>query len=111
MIKKYQLEIGVDVAKRELCTCIGTKIQSFPNTPAGIKTLFAAIKKAGGTARITCEATGPYQDLLVRSCLEKGFPVSQCDPGQIKHFIKSFGQRAKTDPHRRPLHRQFRHRP
>jgi len=98
MSEKYELEIGVDVAKSELCASIGTGITSFANSPAGIKALFAAIKKAGGNARITCEATGSYQDLLVRSCLEKGFPVSQCDAAQIKHFIKSFGQRAKTDP-------------
>lgn len=60
--------------------------------------MFIAISKAGGNVRITCEATGSYQDLLVRSCLKKGIPVSQCDAGQIKHYIKSFGQRAKTDP-------------
>ena len=98
MSKKYELEVGVDVSKKELCVCIGTKIKSYPNTPAGIRAIFAAIAKAGGNARITCEATGSYQDLLVRSCLEKGIPVSQCDPSQIKHYIKSFGQRAKTDP-------------
>ena len=98
MSKKYELEVGVDVAKHELCVSIKTKIKSYPNTPAGIRALFAAISKAGGNARITCEATGSYQDLLVRSCLEKGFPVSQCDASQIKHYIRSFGQRAKTDP-------------
>lgn len=100
MSEKYEFEVGVDVAKSELCASIGTKITSFTNTPAGIKSLFAAIKKAHGKAkgRITCEATGSYQDLLVRSCLEKGFPISQCDASQIKHYIKSFGQRAKTDP-------------
>ena len=98
MLKKYELEVGVDVSKRELCVCIGTKIKSYPNTPAGIRAIFTAIAKAGGNARITCEATGSYQDLLVRSCLKKGIPISQCDPSQIKHFIKSFGQRAKTDP-------------
>jgi transposase len=98
MSEKYELEVGVDVAKRELCASIRSKITSFPNSPAGIKLLFLAIKKAGGNARITCEATGSYQDLLVRSCLKKGVPISQCDPSQIKHYIKSFGQRAKTDP-------------
>jgi len=98
MSEKYELEVGVDVAKSELCASIGTRITSFANNPAGIKALFAAIKKASGNARITCEATGSYQDLLVRSCLEKGFPISQCDARQIKHYIMSFGQRAKTDP-------------
>lgn len=98
MTKTYEIEVGVDVAKNELCCCIGTKIKTFANSPDGIKALFATIKKSGKTVRITCEATGSYQDLLVRSCLEKGVPVSQCDARQIKHFIKSFGQRAKTDP-------------
>lgn len=98
MSEKYELEVGVDVAKKELCVCIETKIKSFPNTPAGIKALFTVILKINKTARITCEATGSYQDLLVRSCLKKGIPISQCDPSQIKYYIKSFGQRAKTDP-------------
>jgi transposase len=98
MSKTYELEVGVDVAKSELCASIKNKITSYPNTPAGIKALFAAISKAGGNARITCEATGSYQDLLVRTCLKKGIPISQCDASQIKYYIKSFGQRAKTDP-------------
>lgn len=98
MPEKYELEVGVDVAKSELCASIRTRIKSYPNTPTGIRALFAAISKAGGSARITCEATGSYQDLLVRSCLKKGFPISQCDASQIKHYIQSFGQRAKTDP-------------
>lgn len=29
MSKNYELEVGVDVAKRELCTCIGNKIKTF----------------------------------------------------------------------------------
>lgn len=98
MLKKYELEVGVDVAKKFLCVCIKNKIKSYPNTTAGINVLFAAIAKIGGEARITCEATGSYQDLLVRMCLQKGIPISQCDASQIKHYIKSFGQRAKTDP-------------
>lgn len=98
MSEKYELEVGVDVAKSELCAFTGTKITSFDNSPAGIKELFAAISKVSRNARVTCEATGSYQDLLVRSCLAKGVPVSQCDACQIKHYIRSFGQRAKTDP-------------
>ena len=84
MKQKYELEVGVDVAKGELCASIKNKITPYPNTPTGIKALFAAISKAGGNARITCEATGSYQDLLVRTCLKKGIPISQCDASQIK---------------------------
>lgn len=97
MSQKYELEVGIDVAKSELCACIESKIITFPNNSAGIKKLFAAISKVSQNARITCEATGSYQDLLVRTCLEKAFPISQCDARKIKHYIKSFGQRAKTD--------------
>jgi transposase len=97
MSQKYELEVGIDVAKSELCACIGSKIVTFPNNSAGISKLLAAISKVSKNARITCEATGSYQDLLVRTCLEKDVPISQCDASKIKHYIKSFGQRAKTD--------------
>jgi len=98
MSKKYEIEVGVDVAKKQLCVCIKTKIKSYPNNASGIRTLLADVSKAGKDSRITCEATGSYQDLLVRTCLKKGFPISLCDASQIKHYIQSFGQRAKTDP-------------
>jgi len=98
MSVKYVTEVGVDVAKHQLCVCFNNKVKSYPNTVIGIKALFAVIAKLEGSVRVTCEATGAYQDLLVRSCLEKGIPISQCDASQIKHYIKSFGQRAKTDP-------------
>jgi transposase len=97
MLHKYELAVGIDVAKSELCACIGCEIVAFPNNPAGISKLLTAISNVYQNARITCEATGSCQDLLVRICLEKGFPNSQCDTSQIMHYIMFIGQGAKTD--------------
>ncbi len=51
MSKKYEIEVGVDVAKKQLCVCIKTKIKSYPNNASGIRTLLADVSKAGKDSR------------------------------------------------------------
>ena len=71
MSEKYETEVGVDVAKSELCTSIGTKIKSFPNSPGGIKALFAAITKATADAKAAV-ATEDFRSAMGAMALLRG---------------------------------------
>jgi len=93
----YELEVGIDISKEVLSTYAREKHKDYPNTKAGLTKLFGDLSKFKQTYRITCESTGSYGALLILRALEKGLPISQVNPVQIKDYIRSFGRLAKTD--------------
>ncbi len=93
----FPLEVGIDVAKQELQVDAGGRQQTISNSRRAITALLGRLRKEQPSFRVTCEATGGYEHLLLRICLEKGVAVSQVNPLQIKHFARSYGTRAKTD--------------
>lgn len=94
---KYQLEVGVDVAKNSLRVAVGDTQMEVKNSKGEILKMLNKLKKQSSFLRVTCESTGGYEDLLISLCLEKNVAVSQCNPVHIKHFIRSHGKYAKTD--------------
>lgn len=50
------------------------------------------------TAQIVCEATGGYEQSVVRALHAAAVPVSVVEAGRVRHFARAKGQRAKTDP-------------
>ena len=94
---KYQLEVGIDVAKSSLRVAVGDTQMEVKNSKGEILKMLNKLKKQSPFVRVTCESTGGYEDLLISLCLEKGVAVSQCNPVHIKHFIRSHGKYAKTD--------------
>ena len=93
----FRLEVGVDVAKNELQVDAGQYQRPIPNTHRAISSLLSKLCKDHSSLRITCESTGGYENLLIRVCLEKGVAVSRVNPLHVKHFVRSYGTRAKTD--------------
>ena len=49
-------------------------------------------------AHVVCEATGGYEQPVVRVLHAAQLPVSIVEAGRVRHFAKARGQRAKTDP-------------
>lgn len=90
--------IGVDISKDSLSVFLEGDLLTFTNDRSGMKKLLAAIRSTRCDCHICCEATGGYGDLMLRTLLENGVPVSQVNPVLIKDYIRSFGCLAKTDP-------------
>lgn len=44
-----------------------------------------------------CEATGGYEDTLLATLVSLGIPAHRADAAKVKAYIRSFGNRAKTD--------------
>lgn len=109
-IEKIQTEInhvGIDVSKQHLDISIaGHKSQRLANTPAGMRTLH---QKLGRLAhpRVTCEATGGYEKLLVASMLDAGIEVCIAAPGRVRYLANAEGLLAKTDSIDAELIRRF----
>jgi transposase len=97
--------VGVDVAKRHLDVCLGGtagRPARVANDAAGVAALAARLAAAARTpapARlVVLEATGGYEDPLLRALLAAGVPVARVNPLRARRFAESRGQFAKSDP-------------
>jgi transposase len=50
------------------------------------------------SAHVICEATGGYEQPVVRALRATDIPVTIVEAGRVRYFARAQGQRAKTDP-------------
>lgn len=103
--------IGIDVSKSELEVCFKTlhegqltKIKGsrkFPNTPSGHEALYKWIEKRRKDQLVpiivVLEATGVYHENCAHFFHQKVYSVSIVLPNQSTYFLKSQGNKSKTD--------------
>lgn len=90
--------VGIDVAKAKLDVALSPTepIVTIDNTEAGLQPLLTRLHRLRPT-RIVVEATGGYEQLVVRLLVEAGLPIIVVNPRQVRAFAKATGQLAKTD--------------
>jgi transposase len=88
---------GLDVAKLSLQLHLKDKSHALPNTAAGHHRLRVLLRAAGAPVHVVCEASGGYEQPLVRALHQARVPVCVVDPARVRHFARATGQRAKTD--------------
>ena len=90
--------VGVDISKDYLDVCILPIQDEFriKNNAAGFKQLFVKLV-SHNVEQTVCEATGGYENAMIKALKTAGYNTWQVEPGRIKAFIKSKGTRAKTD--------------
>lgn len=88
---------GVDVAKATLQLHLQGRQTEFANTPAGLPRLLAQLRKVPAV-QVVCEATGGYEQPMVRALHAAHIPVSVANPAQVRAAARARGQRAKSDP-------------
>jgi transposase len=88
---------GVDVAKATLQLHLQSRQSEFANTPAGLRQLLKQLQKAPGV-HVICEATGGYEQAMVKVLHKAQIPVSVANPAQVRAAAQALGQRAKSDP-------------
>lgn len=91
------LYVGLDVAKLSLQLHLANRSQTLTNDRKGHLQLLKRLR-AHPNAQVVCEATGGYEQPLVRSLQAAGIPVSILEPGRVRHFARAQGLRAKSDP-------------
>jgi transposase len=95
---------GIDVSAHELVVALrqtshDLSPESFPNTPAGHRSLLAWLHGRGPAVRITLEATGVYSlDLALGLAQAGGVELAVVNPKLIRRFAESLDERSKDDP-------------
>ena len=91
------LYVGLDVAKSSLQLDLAEKSYSLINDAKGHAQLLKLLRPHP-QAHLICEATGGYEQPVVRLLHTAAIPVTVVEPGRVRHFAKAKGLRAKTDP-------------
>lgn len=93
--ERIESVIGLDVAKDAvvLHDLASGCAETIPNR---YETLVERLEPYADRLLAVCEATGGYEDQLLRALVALGIPVHRGDPSKINHFARSLG-RAKTD--------------
>lgn len=96
---EYQNFIGIDIGKFEVVVAThGSKhTQSFENTPEGWRFLHKALKNQLKKALVVLETTGGHELPLLLFLQKLKIKVHRANTRQVKNFIRSLGNRAKTD--------------
>jgi transposase len=91
------LHVGLDVAKASLQLDLAGQPHTLSNDATGQAKLLKLLRDHPN-AHVVCEATGGYEQPVVRVLHAAGIPVSIIEAGRVRHFAKAKGLRAKTDP-------------
>jgi transposase len=91
------LYAGLDVAKSSLQLHLDGRFHLLANDPKGHAQLLKLLRPFP-QAQIVCEATGGYEQPVVRVLHAAAVPVAVVEAGRVRHFARAQGQRAKTDP-------------
>ena len=91
------LHLGLDVAKLTLQLDLAGQPHALANHAKGHAQLLKLLRGQPG-AHVVCEATGGYEQPVVRVLHAAQIPVSIVEAGRVRHFAKAKGLRAKTDP-------------
>jgi transposase len=98
------LHLGCDVAKASLAfdPALLPKLRLVGNDAKGhqqfLKALLALAAKEGRTPHVILEATGGYEQAVVKALHAAGVRVSVVMPKRVHHHAQSRGVQAKTDP-------------
>lgn len=91
------LYVGLDVAKPALELHLADRSHALRNDAKGHAQLLKLLR-AHPNAHVVCEATGGYEQPVVRVCQAAGISISIIEAGRVRYFARAQGQRAKTDP-------------
>jgi transposase len=95
------LYVGLDVAKLTFVVHWQGRIHQLSNDPKGHARLVALLTASSATPvtiHVILEATGGYEQPIVRALHQAGLLVSVILPNRVRHFAKGHGRLAKTDP-------------
>lgn len=91
------LYVGLDVAKLSLQLHLAGRFHSLANDPQGHAQLLKLLRSHPG-AQVICEATGGYEQPIVRALQAADILVTIVEAGRVRYFARAQGQRAKSDP-------------
>jgi transposase len=97
--KVYNNFIGIDIGKHSFVVSVNCskKTYEYENNSQGIGEFFEAQKNSLKNSFSVLEATGGYEMNLLMSLSQANFDVHKACTRKVKNFIRSWGNKAKTD--------------
>lgn len=94
----YNNYVGIDIGKTLFVVAVygEKKTYTYENDPVGINKFLKDLKKRKNALCIL-ETTGGYEMRLLLSLCGSGIAAHRAHAGKVKHFIQSYGNKAKTD--------------
>lgn len=89
---------GVDVAKDSLALAFQGAALALSNDAAGHARLLRHLRKATHPVQVILEASGGYEQGVVRVLHGAGIALSVVEPSRVRAFARAKGLRAKSDP-------------
>ncbi len=98
-MKSYNHFIGIDIGKNSFFTAIhgGKTTNEYSNNATGIAEFIKEKREILSAGLCVLEVTGGYEMLLLLRLCEKELAVHRASGRQVKSFIRSYGNEAKTD--------------
>ena len=87
--------VAIDIAKDSLQIQTDHAAWSVPQTATGHRQLLERLQPLG-PVQVVCEASGGYEQPLLRFLHQQGVPVSLLNPARVRAFARSEGQRANS---------------
>lgn len=91
------LHVGLDIAKLSVELHLAGQLHTLANDRTGHAQLLKLLRAHPG-AHVVCEATGGYEQPVVRALQAADLPVSLIEAARVRYFARAQGLRAKTDP-------------
>jgi transposase len=91
------LYVGLDVAKSSLQIDLAGRSHTVANDSKGHAQLLKLLRPHP-QAHLVCEATGGYEQPVVRALQNAQVAVSIIEASRVRYFARAQGRRAKTDP-------------
>jgi transposase len=95
----YQNFIGIDIGKFNFVVSVNSTntTKEFTNNDEGIAKFFQHYQHILENSLSILETTGGYEMALLLSLCKKNYSVHRANTRKVKNFIRSFGNKAKTD--------------
>ena len=95
----YQNFIGIDIGKNEFVAALhGNKsVKSYANDATGRATFLEDFTSVLPSSLVVLECTGGHEDKVLQSLVDHKISTHRADTRKVKSFIRSFGQKGKTD--------------
>ncbi len=96
-MKEEVVYCGIDVGKSHLDIALLQQRWQVANTQAAINGLVQQLKSESLNLQVICEASGGYEQALVRALHRASVPVTLVQAKRVRQFARAAGILAKTD--------------
>jgi transposase len=95
----YNNFVGIDIGKFNFVVASHSSkdTKEYENNPVGIKSFLKDYKSILKNSLCVLETTGGYETKLLNTLCDKKIAVHRANTRKVKSFIRSFGNKAKTD--------------